>query len=227
MRRLIVTLDTRGKLGTDRRQRHRHQSEVLGAALGLLKVRPRSARDRERRPQVVAAVAFRHDAGDGQAVSVVQGVIALTVSAPPPTAQTMARWSVGQIARFEARKMGLGEALVYKRASTPLLRGFVARIVVSTGKFAILRCAAAMPALEPLALALAPHWFFADQATRPIETLETSSRAERAMLVFDRRRQFRPAARVAAVVTGFGSGRCCGRVGRAISAVLAAASLST
>ena len=106
MRRLIVTLDTRGKLGTDRRQRHRHQSEVLGAALGLLKVRPRSARDRERRPQVVAAVAFRHDAGDRQAVSVVERVVAIAVSAPPPTAQTMASWSVARGAGFEARRMG-------------------------------------------------------------------------------------------------------------------------
>ena len=106
MRRLIVALDARGKLRTDRRQRDGHRGEALGAALGLLKVRPCLARDRNRRPQVVAAVAFRHDAGDRQAVSVVERVVAITVSAPPPTAQTMASWSVARGAGFEARRMG-------------------------------------------------------------------------------------------------------------------------
>jgi len=102
MRRLIVTLDARGQPGIDRLQRHGHQSEALGAALGLLKVRPCLARDRDRFLQVVAAVTLQHDAGDRQAVSVVERVVAIAVSAPPPTAQTMASWSVARGAGFEA-----------------------------------------------------------------------------------------------------------------------------
>ena len=86
MRRLIATLDARGKLGIDRLQRHGHQSEALGAALGLLKVRPCLARDRDRFLQVIAAIVLEHDPGDGQAVSVVERVVAIAVSAPPPTA---------------------------------------------------------------------------------------------------------------------------------------------
>src|SRR5262249_39042784 len=77
----------------------------VGAARGLLKVRPCLARDRNRRPQVVAAVTLQHDAGDRQAVSVVERVVAMAVSAPPPTAQTMASWSVARRAGFEAHFM--------------------------------------------------------------------------------------------------------------------------
>src|SRR5262249_13359115 len=101
MRRLIVTLDARGQLGIDRLQRD-GQSEALGAALGLLKVRPPLARDRDWRPEAVAAVTPQHDAGERQAVSVVERVVAIAVSAPPPTAQTMASWSVARGAGFEA-----------------------------------------------------------------------------------------------------------------------------
>src|SRR5262249_44305057 len=166
MRRLIVALDACGKLGIDRLQRHGHQGEALGAALGLLKVRPCLARDRDRFLQVVAAVTFRHDAGDRQAVAAVERGVANAISAPPPAAQAPMRWPVAPNVTFEARKMGLGEAFVRKRACTPLLRGFIPRKAVNTREFAIFGFAAAMPALEPLALALAPHRFFADQAAR-------------------------------------------------------------
>src|SRR5262245_63324239 len=47
------------------------------------------------------------------------------------------------------------------------------------------------------------------------------------MLALDRYRELHPAVRIAAVVTGFACGRCYGRAGRAIGAVLALASLST
>src|SRR5262249_46500451 len=66
---------------------------------------PCLARDRDRFLQVVVAVTLQHDAGDRQAVPVVERVVAIAVSAPPPTAQTMASWSVARGAGFEERHL--------------------------------------------------------------------------------------------------------------------------
>src|SRR5262249_55221880 len=119
MRRFIVTLDARGKLRTDRRQRDGHQGEALGAALGLLKVRPSLARDRDWFPQVVAAVTLQYDAGERQAVSVVERVVAIAVSAPPPIAQTVGGWWVALDAEFSARGMGTSKLRLRKTDPLP------------------------------------------------------------------------------------------------------------
>src|SRR5262249_3544426 len=86
----------------------------------LLKVRPCLARGRDWFPQVVAAVTLQYDAGDRQAVSVVERVVAIAVSAPPPIAQTVGGWWVALDAEFSAR--GMGTSKLRLRKTDPLPR---------------------------------------------------------------------------------------------------------
>src|SRR5262249_42508216 len=102
-------------------------------------------------------------------------------------------WSNARDAGKSAHFMRVSEALVCNRAIRGLFRVFSPRIVVGTGEFAILGCAAAVPALELLALALALHRVFADKAARAVEAGMAPWRAERVVFVVRRRRQFRAA----------------------------------
>src|SRR5262245_49340924 len=119
MRRLIVTLDARGERGIGGSKRYASQGHRHGAALGLPEVGPRHALPRHRRAPVVAAVVPEDEAGNRQAVSAVERVVAIAVSAPPPTAQTMDSWSVGSIANFKARRMGTSELRLRKTDPLP------------------------------------------------------------------------------------------------------------
>src|SRR5262249_18634383 len=71
----------------------------------------------------------------------------------------------------------------------------------------------------------------ADATAVPIETLVAAASAEGAALILNRFGKPRTATQIAAIVLSLvrrrACGRCCGRAGRAIGAVLALASLST
>src|SRR5262249_39272122 len=106
-------------------------------------------------------------------------------------------WSLANRSRKSARKMGLGEAYVGNpdhRDTRPVGK------VIDVRKSAIFRRALPVTALNALALSLAPHRLFADQAARAVEAGMAPRRAERVMLVLDRRRELHPAARIAAVM---------------------------
>jgi hypothetical protein len=173
MRRLVVAPDARGKLGIDRPQRHGHQSEALGAASGFVEVPPRPARARERRPQVVAAVAFQHDAGDRQAVSVGERVVAIAVSAPRPLPQApMVRPEAG----FGPNKISvfLGASVIGRGVARFLLFG----PRIGEGKAPELSLAFAVDA-GPLLLVLPPDRCLANPAPAPVEAVEAAAATKR------------------------------------------------
>src|SRR5262249_53739905 len=190
----------RGQLGIGGSKRYASQGHRHGAALGLTEVGPRHALPRHRRAPVVAAVPLQHDAGDRQAVSVVERVVAIAVSAPPPTAQTMASWSVASNVTFEARRMGTSEVVRAKkrvwdgsRLETILFWPFLGLGCAPTGG----------PTIEPLSvaeLAGLAEVAFADATAVPIETLVAAASAEGAVLILNRFGKPRPALEIAAVM---------------------------
>src|SRR5262249_21447372 len=101
------------------------------------------------------------------------------VGMPCPGAQATGGRSVARDAGKSAHFMRVGEALVCNLA----IRGPFGRKVVGAAEFTVLRRAASVPALEPLALPLALHWIFADKAPRAVEMLVTAARAKGVVLV--------------------------------------------
>jgi hypothetical protein len=95
---------------------------------------------------------------------------------------------------FKAHEMGTSEGV--RRVSASRVAGHLKR-ARETPEFAL---AGLVPKPEPLALALAAHRLFADQASMPVEHTVAASSAERSALVINRRRQLRAAMRVAAIV---------------------------
>src|SRR5262249_48606900 len=194
--RRVVLLDARLELRVYRSQRHRHQGEALSAALSLLELRPRLPRDRDRCAQMIPAI-DQHDAGKGQAVSVVQRMIALTITTPPPIAETAGDSRVALIRPGRARKMGLGGGPADKSGTGAHFRWEV----IGAGEFVIFSLTKAVPAFELLPLVLALHGLFADHATGTVEARMAAAGAERMMLVLGWLRQLPPTVRVGAGMT--------------------------
>jgi hypothetical protein len=164
-------------------------------------VGPGLPRDGIRRAQVIAAVRLQHDAGDGQAVRIVERVIILPVAAPPPAAQTVGSWSVVRGADFEAHFIGTSDVA---RAKGWGSYGSRPEIILFR-PFPMFGCAPTRgPAIEPTsitALAGLAEVALADAAAVPIETLVAAATAECVMLDLDRRRQLHAAARITAAMT--------------------------
>src|SRR5262245_60149376 len=143
----------------------------------------------------------------------------------------MSGWSVASNVTFEARGIGTSEAVRGKkrvwygsRLETILFWPFLGLGCAPMGG----------PTIEPLSvaeLAGLAEVAFADATAVPIETLVAAAGAEGAVLILNRFGEPRTATRIAAIVLSLvrrrACGRCCGRTGRAICAVLALASLST
>jgi hypothetical protein len=96
--------DPRG--GIDGPQRHCGQR--FGVMPGFVQVGPRHARPRHRRAQVVVAVFREDEAGDRQAVLVIERMVTVIgVTAPTVVGETSEWGSVAFDADFKARRMGI------------------------------------------------------------------------------------------------------------------------
>src|SRR5262249_46082912 len=172
------------------------ESERLGATLGLVQIGPRHARPGQRGAQVVAAVAFEHETGDREPVLVVKGQVTIDRAAPPPVAQAIERRSVGPIATFEARGMGIS---CVRRGKT----GPEAISVLGGPLSGFGLAAPGRSAVEPAGVtapALLTQVAVAHAALVQVETLEAAAAAEGVVMIVDRLRQLGPASEIAAVV---------------------------
>src|SRR5262245_28814433 len=137
---------------------------------------------------MVAAI-DQHDAGKGQAVPVVEGMIALTIAAPSPFAETTGDSRLALRGLSKARKMGLGGGLADKSGTG----AHFPRKVVGAGEFAVFGLTKTVATFQPLPLVLALHSLLADQATGTIEARIATASAESVMQVLGWLRQLPPA----------------------------------
>lgn len=149
--------------------------------LGLLKVRPRLARERNRLPQAIAG--HRPPARRGRRSGRLgyRGQVTDARVAPPPIAQTVGGWWVALDAEFSARGMGTSKLRLRKTDPLPasVLLGPLFGLSPAVGGRATIhpRCIAAFTGLAEVA--------FADATAVPIETLVATASAEGAVLILD------------------------------------------
>ena len=120
----------------------------------------------------------------------------ITVTAPPPFAETAGDIWVALKGLSKARFIGLRRGSLRKRGYMDVL----SEKVVGPREFPVFSLADPVPALEPLVLPAALHSLLADQATRTVKPRMTAAGAERVMQVLDWVRQLPPTMWIAAVM---------------------------